>query len=80
MQSEAFESFAQDFAHMKNKMIQLQQRLTNQEEKTQELESTVSKLKTENVKLSTDVKIIRNEHTEILHSIFNLDKKNAQLQ
>ena len=65
---------------MKNKMIQLQQRLSYQEDKTTELEQTVSKLKTENLKLSTDVKIIKNEHSEILHSIFNLEKKNSQLQ
>ena len=57
----------------------MQQRLNNQEEKASELDQTVGKLKTENLKLSTDVKIIRNEHSEILHSIFNLEKKNAQL-
>jgi hypothetical protein len=62
---------------MKTKMMQMQNRLNGQEEKTKSLEDLVEKLKTENLKLSTDVKIIRNEHSEILHSLFNLEKKNS---
>ncbi len=58
-------------------MMQMQNRLNGQEEKTKSLEDLVEKLKTENLKLSTDVKIIRNEHSEILHSLFNLEKKNS---
>ena len=64
---------------MKNKFVQLQQRLMDQEEKTRDLETQVDKLNTENLKLTTDVKIIRNEHSEILHSLFTLEKKNSQL-
>jgi hypothetical protein len=37
----------------------------------------IEKLKTENIKLGTDVKIIRNEHSEILHSLYSLEKKNT---
>lgn len=43
------------------------------------LEKQVERLKTENLKLTTDVKIIRNEHSEILHKIVGLDRKNALL-
>lgn len=43
------------------------------------LERQVDKLKNENLKLSTDIKIIRNEHSEILHKVVNLDRKNQQL-
>lgn len=41
------------------------------------MEEEIDKLKTENIKLSTDVKIIRNEHTEILHSLYSMEKKNS---
>jgi hypothetical protein len=41
------------------------------------LEEEVEKLKTENLKLSTDVKIIRGEHSEILHTLYQLEKKNS---
>ena len=41
------------------------------------MEDEIDKLKTENVKLGTDVKIIRNEHTEILHSLYSMEKKNS---
>ena len=47
------------------------------EDKTKVLEEEVERLKTENVKLSTDVKIIRSEHSEILHSLYSLEKKNT---
>ncbi|CDW78098.1 UNKNOWN [Stylonychia lemnae] len=76
---EGFSDFAKDFSLMKNKILQLQQSLAQNEEKTNNLESQVDKLKTENLKLTTDVKIIRNEHSEILHKLVNIDKKNQQL-
>lgn len=44
------------------------------------LEEIVHKLQVENTQLKTDVKIIRNEHNEMIHTIYNLDKKNQQLQ
>ena len=37
----------------------------------------MNRLQAENVKQSTDVKILRNEHSEMLHSIYNLEKKNT---
>lgn len=49
------------------------------DEKTQVLENQVDKLKTENIKLNTDIKIIRNEHSEILHKLITIDKRNKEL-
>ena len=62
---------------MRNKIISLSQRLQENEEKTGHLNEEVEKLKTENIKLTTDVKIIRNEQSEVLHSLYSLEKKNA---
>lgn len=62
---------------MKNKILQMQQRLDTGEDKTKTLEEEVEKLKTENVKLATDVKIIRSEHSEIMHTLYSLEKKNS---
>jgi hypothetical protein len=53
------------------------ERLDNNEDKTRSLEEEVERLKTENVKLTTDVKIIRSEHGDILHSLYALEKKNS---
>jgi hypothetical protein len=46
---------------MKQKIIQLQQRADVGEEKTRGLEDEMHRLKTENLKLSTDMKIMRSE-------------------
>eukprot|EP00347_Sterkiella_histriomuscorum_P010150 403377411 len=80
MKIEGFQDFAKDFSLMKNKLLQLQQTVIMNEEKTQVLESNVDKLKTENLKLTTDIKIIRNEHSEILHKLISIDKRNKDLQ
>ena len=46
---------------MKNKILQLQSALKSNEDKTTNLQDEMEKLKVENVKLTTDVKIIRSE-------------------
>ncbi|CDW81628.1 UNKNOWN [Stylonychia lemnae] len=80
LQSEAFQVFAQDFAHMKSKMIQMQRQINNNEEKTQSLEELCNKLKTDNVKLVTDMRLIGKEQTELIQRVHYLERKNAQLQ
>ena len=35
----------------------------------------VEKLKTDNIKLNSDLKIMRNDHSELLHAVFSLEKK-----
>lgn len=55
----------------------MQTKLSESEDKYRSIEDEVQMLKTENIKVSTDVKIIRNEHSEILHSLFSLEKKNS---
>ena len=39
----------------------------------------MTQLRDENLKLNTDVKIIRNEHTELLHTVHKLEHTNEQL-
>ena len=46
---------------MKNKVLSLHNRLKENEEKTKNLKEEVERLRTDNVKLTTDMKIIRNE-------------------
>ena len=36
----------------------------------------MEKLKTENVKLMTDIKVMRSEHSEIMHTVVSIEKKN----
>lgn len=62
---------------MKNKILSLNNRLKDNEEKTKDLKDEVERLKTDNLKLTTDVKIMRNEQSEVLHSLYTLEKKNS---
>ncbi len=64
---------------LKKTVIQLQTKVGLQEEKIHSLESEVDALKTENLKLTTDVKLIRNEHQELINTLFALERKNQQL-
>lgn len=36
-------------------------------------------MRTENLKLTTDMKVIRNEYQEVLNSMFTLERRNANL-
>eukprot|EP00347_Sterkiella_histriomuscorum_P001188 403372989 len=80
LQSEAFQVFSQDFAHMKQKIIQMQRQLNQTDEKAYLFEDQLNRLKTENIKLTTDMKIIKSEHVELLEKVDILDKKNHHLQ
>ena len=39
----------------------------------------VDRLTAENVKVNTDMHILRDEHTEVLHQMFNFEQKNSTL-
>ena len=56
--------------------------LTKQKEsddKIRSLEDMVDRLFAENVKTNADMKILRDEHTEVLHSMFQQQRNNNQL-
>lgn len=57
----------------------MQKRMHEGEERHKELEVTVSRLKTDTVRLSADVHILTNEQTEILLTLRNLEKKNSSM-
>jgi cell division protein FtsB len=40
----------------------------------------VSKLSHENIKIKTEMVILRDEHTEVLHNMFKLHKRNDELE
>ena len=61
-------------------MLNLQQKLSEEEEKTFRLESQVDLLNGENIKLSADLKVVKGEQSEILHNLYQLEKKNNNLQ
>ena len=43
------------------------------------LENKVDDLQSENIKLTSEMKLLRDEHTEVLHSMFTFEKKNQTL-
>ncbi len=53
--------------------------MSEQNEKINFLENEVDSLKTENLKLTTDVKLIRNEHQELINTMFSIERKQMQV-
>lgn len=56
--------------------------LTNQresDEKIKTLQGMVDRLTGENIKIQADMRILRDEHTEVLHQLFSFEKKNHDL-
>ena len=66
-----------DFTRMKSKINSLIQKAKATDEKVARLDSEVDRLTNENTKLTAEMKILRDEHTEVLHQLFSMDKKNA---
>lgn len=60
------------FGEMHNEMQQYKHNIEG-------LNSQVTKLKDENLKLTTDIKVIRSEHTGMLHTVRKLEEKNQHL-
>ena len=64
---------------MKLKINNLLNKQRESDDKIGALESMVDRLFAENVKVNADMKILRDEHTEVLHSIFAYERKNTSL-
>ena len=62
--------FIHDFNRMKIKINNLLTKQKESDEKIKGLEDTVDRLFAENVKTNADMKILRDEHTEVLHAMF----------
>lgn len=72
-----YESFATDFTLMKKTLLQLSHKVGEQADRISGLEIDIEQVKNENLKLTTDIKIIRNEHQEVLNSMFSLERRNS---
>ena len=64
---EGFQQFLADFTRMKQKINSLITKAKVTDEKVYYMEAQISKLTSENTKLNADMKILRDEHTEVLH-------------
>jgi hypothetical protein len=61
------DSLTTDFALLKKTVISLTSKMSLQDEKLASMELEVEHLKRENLKLTTDVKVIRNEQMEMVN-------------
>ena len=68
--------FSKDFDLMRKKFIEMHDQMQTYEKSISQLDGEVKKLGNENLKLNTDIKVIRNEHSEVIHTVHNLKKKN----
>ena len=71
--------FIHDFNRMKIKINNLLTKQKESDEKIKSLEDTVDRLFAENVKVNADMKILRDEHTEVLHAMFQHQRNTSQL-
>jgi hypothetical protein len=71
---------ATDLALLKKTVISLSSKASLQDEKLAALELEVEHLKRENLKLTTDVKLIRNEQMEQINQVFVLERRAKDLQ
>jgi hypothetical protein len=60
-------SIRQDFDYMKIKLQQLTEQVQEGKQIQEQQDEEIRYLKTENIKLQSDIKIIRNDHSELLH-------------
>ncbi len=65
---------------LKKTVISLSSKASLQDEKLAALELEVEHLKRENLKLTTDVKLIRNEQMEQINQVFVLERRAKDLQ
>ena len=65
--AQSLAKFMNDFNRMKIKMNVLLTTQKEQEEKIGTLQDMVDKLTAENIKVNADMRILRDEHTEVLH-------------
>lgn len=49
------------------------------DEKMGSLQKEIDHLKSENVKVTADMKVLRDEHTEVLHTMFKFERRNQDL-
>jgi hypothetical protein len=56
--------------------MEVNEKACNNESRTNQLEITISNLNTENIQLKTEMSILRDEHTEVLHNLFNIERRN----
>jgi len=61
----------EDFNRLKRQVLDLTSLVETQAEKQRYTEQVVARLEAENVKLRAEMKILRDEHTEVLHLFHN---------
>ena len=76
---DGFQQFLADFTRMKQKINSLITKAKTTDEKVSRMEAQIAKLTSDNTKLSADMTILRDEHTEVLHQLFTMDKRNATM-
>ena len=64
---------------MKKKFLEMQASMSEHLDNIAGLNQKVSRLQDENTVLNADVKVIRNEHSEMVHKVYDLEKKNQSL-
>jgi hypothetical protein len=64
---------------MRKKFVEMQGNMASHVENITVLNDKIGGLQDENIKLNSDVKVIRTEHSDVLHAVYGLEKKNRTL-
>jgi uncharacterized coiled-coil DUF342 family protein len=58
---------------MRKKFGEMHSNMSEYQENIKTLNQQVSQLRNENIKLNSDIKVIRNEHSEMVHTVYKLE-------
>ena len=76
----AVSKMARDYEYLKEKIIKMQHQLDESDRERTRLETRLDSVKTENIKFISDIKVMKNEHSEIMHTMSKIERKVDQLE
>lgn len=77
---DAVQHITEDYEYLKQKVMKLQKKLEESDRDRECLEKQLETVKTENVKFITDIKIMKGENSEIMHTMMKVERRIDQLE
>ena len=77
--SDSVVQFSKDFDLMRKKFGEMMEQMKTYQSQIADLTGNVSTLQNQNVKLNSDITVIRAEHSEMMHTVYQVEQKNQEL-
>ena len=79
MQGDVVVQFGDEFTELKKKVLDLTRRLDKSETNQSDMKVHVDQMRSDNIRMATDMKMMKDEQGEMLHTIYRLEKANMVL-